>query len=183
MPKTPHKATGKAVAVTVQKSPASLYTEELGAKICEQLAEGRTLRSICEQEGMPSEVTIRSWAMELDRPFAAQYARAREVGYQKMADDLIDIADGKDVAWTEADKVDGDGNRDAVQRDRLRVDTRKWLLSKALPKVYGDKIVSELTGKDGGPIEIELDAHDEINRRIAVIAARVGAGDDHSGSK
>jgi hypothetical protein len=83
--------------------------------------------------------------------------RAREVGYRKMADDLIDIADGSAVPSTEADgnkdkATDHDG--DAVQRDRLRVDTRKWLLSKALPMVYGDKVISALTGRDGGPIEL-----------------------------
>ena len=40
-----------------------------------------------------------------------------------------------------------------MNRDRLRVDPRKWLLSKALPKIYGDKLTAELTGKDGAPLE------------------------------
>ena len=58
--------------------------------------------------------------------------RAREIGYHKMADDLLDIADNEE---TEPGKV---------ARDRLRTDKRQWLLSKALPKIYGDKI--ELSG-------------------------------------
>ena len=141
----------------MSKGPASVYTEDLGKRICDELAEGRTLRSVCEAGEMPSEVTIRRWAIDLDHPFSAQYTRARAVGYHKMADDLIDISDGKSVAWTEADAdaedkaSDRDGPKDAVQRDRLRIETRKWLLSKALPKIYGDKI--EVGGKDGGPIQ------------------------------
>ena len=67
-------------------------------------------------------------------------------------------ADGKSVAWTEQDAKeedaaeDRDPPKDVVQRDRLRIDTRKWLLSKALPKIYGDKITQEVTGKDGSAL-------------------------------
>lgn len=62
---------------------------------------------------------------------AAQYARARELGYQKMANDILDIAD----------------ETGGPHRSRLRADTRKWLLSKALPKIYGDRL--EVDAKDG----------------------------------
>jgi hypothetical protein len=51
---------------------------------------------------------------------------------------------------------------------RLQVDTRKWLLSKALPKIYGDKLTAEVTGKDGGPIETDATPL-EIARRVAFI--------------
>ena len=57
-----------------------------------------------------------------------RFTRARLVGYHTMADDLIGIADNP-----KADAA-------AVNRDRLKVDTRKWPLSKALPKIYGDKL-------------------------------------------
>ena len=73
---------------------------------------------------MPDERTVRRWALDDVEGFSDQYARAREIGYQGMADDLTEIADAKD----------GD-----PARDRLRVDTCKWLLSKVLPKVYGEK--------------------------------------------
>ena len=89
---------------------------------------------------MPDERTVRSWAADSDHPFSPQYARARETGYAGLADDLVEIAD---------DKL-GD-----PARDRLRVDTRKWLLSKALPKVYGDKLAH--TGADGeGPVALAI---------------------------
>jgi hypothetical protein len=59
-----------------------------------------------------------------------------------MAEELLEISDGED------------GQAD-THRDRLRVETRKWLLSKALPKIYGDKTTHEHAGKNGGPIQIK----------------------------
>ena len=109
----------------------SIFSAELASLLCERLADGETLRAICRDEGMPDERTVRRWALDDVEGFSTQYARAREIGYQSMADDLTEIADAKD----------GD-----PARDRLRVDTRKWLLSKALPKVYGDKQQIEHSG-------------------------------------
>lgn len=104
---------------------------------------------------MPPESTIRGWALDDRGGFAAQYARAREIGYQSMADDILDIADesGGDI---KTDLESGSVSMDAefVARSRLRVDARKWLLSKALPKVFGDKVA--LTGEDGGPVKHEI---------------------------
>ena len=56
-----------------------------------------------------------------------------------------------------------------MQRSRLRVDTRKWLLSKALPKIYGDKVTAEISGPDGGPIKTEEQTPLELARGIAFI--------------
>ena len=121
-----------------ERGRPSIYTEELASRICERLAAGESLRKICADDDMPDRSTVRAWA--LDNPiFSAQYARAREIGWTDIAEDLLDIADDKA----------GDPSR-----DRLRVDTRKWLLSKMLPKVYGDKNTTELTGPGGGPVQI-----------------------------
>ena len=109
----------------------SIFSPELAERLCERLADGETLRAICRDEGMPDERTVRRWALDDVEGFSTQYARAREIGYQSMADDLTEIADAKD----------GD-----PARDRLRVDTRKWLISKALPKIYGDKQQIEHSG-------------------------------------
>ena len=103
---------------------------------------------------MPPESTVRKWALEDRDGFSAQYATAREIGYQSMADELLDIADDSsgDV------QSDEDGNKkfngEFASRSRLRVDTRKWLLSKALPKVYGDKITQAVENGEDGPFEV-----------------------------
>lgn len=74
-----------------------------------------------------------------------------------MADELLEISDD----GLNDRMVDDDGNEridyDHIARSRLRVDTRKWLLSKALPKIYGDKIQSEVSGPNGGPLVITWD--------------------------
>jgi len=129
------------------------YTPRIANAICEQLAEGKSLRSICEADGMPSEVTVRSWALNDWHGFSAQYSRARELGYHKMADDLMDIADDGRNDYIETD-VGPVLNSEHVQRSRLRVDTRKWMLSKTLPKIYGDKLA--LTDPDGGALTINV---------------------------
>ncbi|MGJ5022343.1 terminase small subunit protein [Bradyrhizobium oligotrophicum] len=128
------------------------YTPELAAEICRQLAEGKTLRRICKADDMPPESTVRRWVLDDRSGFAAHYATAREIGYQCMADELLDIADdnSRDTAVDEGGHETT--NHDVIARSRLRVDTRKWLLSKALPKVYGDKVTQEVTGADGAPL-------------------------------
>lgn len=134
----------------------STYTQELADRICAELIKGRTLRDICRDEDMPEESTVRTWAYSNQGGFSTQYALAREIGYQCMADELLEIADDGKNDWME--RLDSEGKRtyvlngEHVQRSRLRSDTRKWLLSKALPKIYGDKITQEVTGADGAPL-------------------------------
>jgi hypothetical protein len=122
----------------------SIYTQEIASLICEGLAKGMTLREVCRGEGMPHESTVRSWALSDYEGFYTQYAKAREIGYHAMADETIDIADNAQNDWMERNGEDDAGwqlNGEHIQRSRLRIDTRKWLLSKALPKVYGDKLL------------------------------------------
>lgn len=114
----------------------TLCTPDLAERICERLASGASLRAICEADDMPAENTVRGWARDKENPFYAQYTRAREIGYHRMADDVVEIAD---------DKL-GDPSR-----DRLRFDARRWLLSKALPKIYGDKLA--IGGDEENPIQ------------------------------
>lgn len=119
------------------------YTDEIAREICQQLAEGKSLREICRSSDMPQESTVRKWALEDRSGFYAHYAQAREIGYHAMADELLEIADDAQNDWMERNGEDASGwqiNGDHVQRSRLRLDTRKWMLSKVLPKVYGDRI-------------------------------------------
>ena len=98
---------------------------------------------------MPAEATVRQWVLHNRDGFYAQYAEAREIGYQTMADELLEIADNGQNDWMERNAGDDAGwqaNGEHVQRSRLRLDTRKWLLSKALPKIYGDKQTVEHQG-------------------------------------
>lgn len=138
----------------------SSFTQEIADAICERLAEGESLNAICKSEGLPSESTVRRWALDDEQGFATNYARAREVGYLRMADEITQIADdGANDTYTDEDGNERT-NQDVIARSRLRVDTRKWLLSKMLPKVYGDKL--ELSGDPGKPLALVIASpHDE----------------------
>jgi hypothetical protein len=119
------------------------YSERIAAAICERLADGETLRAICETAGMPGATTVRRWAMDPERPFSARYKIARELGYHKMADDILDVADDGRNDWMDRETRNGTirvVDDECVRRSELRVNTRKWLLAKALPKIYGDKV-------------------------------------------
>lgn len=142
----------------------SIYSQELADRICAELADGKSLREVCSQDDMPDERTVRTWAINDQKPedatpetvgFSPQYAKAREAGYALMADELLEIADDGSNDWIFRNKPDNPGyeaNGEHIQRSRLRVDTRKWFLSKVLPKVYGDKQTLEHTGKDGSDL-------------------------------
>lgn len=125
------------------------HTAALAETICERLSGGESLRAICRDEAMPPEATVRGWALDDREGFAALYARAREVQAHAIADELLEIADDGSNDWMVREGKT-ELNSEHVQRSRLRSDTRKWLLSKMLPKVYGDKM--QHTGNDEKPL-------------------------------
>lgn len=133
------------------------YTPEIAARIIAQLSEGKSLRKVCKAEDMPSESAVRQWALDDREGFSAQYTRARELGYLAMADELLEIANtpqiGRKTKTTDEGKVETTEG-DMIEHRRLQVDTRKWMLSKMLPKVFGDKLA--LTDPDGGPLKVEV---------------------------
>lgn len=145
----------------------SKYTKALAARICEQLANGLSLREVCKSEDMPPESTVRQWAIDNQGGFSAQYAKAREIGYHAMADELLEIADDAKNDWMERNGEEDVGwqlNGDHVQRSRLRLDTRKWMLSKVLPKVYGDKVEAKI--ETGDALTSLLDRIGQQGRKV-----------------
>lgn len=128
----------------------TVYSEQVAETICVCLMRGWSMVRICQLENMPAEDTVYGWLAQKDHPFSERYARAREIQAERMADELIDIADD------ESRDVSGElqmPNAVAVQRAKLRVDTRKWVAAKLLPKKYGDKVQQEHTGEGGGPLK------------------------------
>jgi hypothetical protein len=119
------------------------YTEETALLICLRLSDGESLRAICADEGMPDKTTVFRWLSKHEE-FRTQYAKAREEQADALFDEIIDIADDGSNDWMERKNADGDNigwteNGEALRRSALRVDARKWIVSKLLPKKYGDK--------------------------------------------
>ncbi len=82
-------------AVEAAQGPANsyLYSEAIGDEICHRLAEGASLKSICRSQGMPSLGTVITWALDTAHPFADRYARAREIGWRLLAEEILEISD------------------------------------------------------------------------------------------
>ena len=133
----------------------SRYSQELADAICERLAEGESLRAICRDEGMPPEPTVRGWVIDDAQGFAAQYARARDIGLDVMADELLNIADTpvEGVRREESEGGAKEVREDMLGHRRLQVDARKWYLSKLAPKKYGERSAVELTVPGGSLAE------------------------------
>ena len=134
-----------------------IYTEELALKVCEEIAStSKSLRTICAQEGMPSVRTVLYWLRDKEE-FLRQYTRAKEEQADLLVEEMIDISDDGSndlMTITKGDESYEVENKEVVNRSKLRVETRKWIASKLKPKKYGDKVQNELTGKDGGPIQV-----------------------------
>lgn len=125
------------------------YCEEIAQAICMRIAEGESLRMVCRDEAMPDKSTVLRW-IGRHESFRDQYAQAKELGVEAIAEELFEIADDGTNDWMELTDSEGNAygykaNGEHIQRSKLRIDTRKWYLSKILPKKYGDRIQQDLT--------------------------------------
>lgn len=127
------------------------YSEEVADRICDALADARSLRSICCDPDMPSQSTVFRWlADERYSSFRERYARAREAQADAIFDEMLDIADDGSNDWMERRREDGSVdevvNHEHISRSKLRIEARKWMAAKLKPKVYGDKLDVQHSG-------------------------------------
>jgi hypothetical protein len=131
---------------TTKRSPGrpSDYSQKVAQEICKRLGNGESLRRICASQGMPSKTSVMRW-LDVNLEFRGQYARAREMQVEHWAEEILEIADD-----SRHDFVEKEGrevlNAENINRSRLRVDTRKWLMTKLAPKKYGDKVTTTVAG-------------------------------------
>lgn len=122
----------------------TVYTEEAAREICERLAHGETLNAICKDEHLPNKSAVLNWVLDQSLGFADQYRRARDLQLEWWADATVDIADDGTNDWVEKRAKNGEIqivlDREHVSRSELRVNTRKWLLSKLKPERYGERV-------------------------------------------
>lgn len=136
----------------------SAFTAELFASICDQLAQGKSLRKICKPQRMPDERTVRTWVIENREGCAEAYQRARNIGLDVMADELIEIADtpetGKTTKRDEKGAVVEVSEGDMLGHRKLRVYVRQWYLAKLGRKKYGDKL--DLGSDPEAPLSVTI---------------------------
>ena len=126
-----------------KKERTTSYNEKIVKVICDRLAGGESVLQMCKDEHMPAARTVYMWLLDVSgkRDFIDRYEAAKLVQAEAMHDELLNIADSANQDYA----LDENGeptqiNHENINRSRLRVDTRKWLLARMNPKKYGDKI-------------------------------------------
>ena len=147
----------------------SEFSQEKADAICERLADGESLRSICSEEGFPSQPTVFRW-LAANESFRKQYAHARDVQADVLFDEILEIADDGRNDWMAAHGEDeGSGwkeNGEAIRRSQMRIDARKWMAGKLRPKKYGDKLEVEQNIGVSDPLAALLSNVAENGRKI-----------------
>lgn len=141
----------------------SKYTPEIAQKMCEMLAEGIPLRQICRQEGFPEWRTVYDWMYKDDAlgergvGLSAAIARARDLGYEAIAEECLLIADNPRYGEKQVMTDQGTATtvEDMLGHRKLQIETRLKLLAKWNPKKYGDRVA--LAGDAENPIKIEAE--------------------------
>jgi hypothetical protein len=117
------------------------YTPDIANEVLDELMSGRALVDICAEPDMPSATSVRQWVRDNREGFTARYREAREIGYQMIGDQALKIVDDRNNDWITWRREDGTTARmldpKRVSRALARVKTRRWLLSKMLPKTFG----------------------------------------------
>lgn len=155
--KAPKKA--KAQAKPKKIGQPTPYSEKVVDTICERIARGESLNTICKDPAMPSNRAVCNW-LEQHEDFVQKYARAREQQADKYAEEIVQIADEGLNDWMSENDPDNPGyrlNGEHVQRSKLRIDARKWVAAKLRPKVYGENNRTDLNV--GGGLTVVIDAH------------------------
>ena len=145
-----------------EKGRPTKYTEALGDEICARLCEGESLLKICRDPKMPNRVTIHRWLLATHTNEAGETVKTFENFCNKYD---IAIAVRTDLMFDEIEAI-ADETNDVIKKgaekkssayasaQRLRVDTRKWYLSKVMPKKYGERQTVTTEDKDGNTMPI-----------------------------
>ena len=159
--KAPDQGVDTTQAAQTPKEPKKMgrpskYNPEIAQQMCELLSEGVPLREICRMDGMPYWRTVYLW-MAQDEELSAHIARAREAGYDAMAEECLLIADNPQYGEKQVMSDQGASTtvEDMLGHRKLRIETRLKLLAKWNPKKYGDKV--QLGGDAENPLKIEAD--------------------------
>lgn len=139
------------------QAPRVEFSQSLFDAICGRIALGASLRVICAEDGMPDRGTFNGWRKRSDA-LQAQYDQACIDREDEYFEQIVDIADECRVGVktvtreTATGKITETTEIDMVERAKVQIDARKWVLARMNRKKYGDKMTQEVVGADGGAI-------------------------------
>lgn len=124
---------------------------------------------------MPDRVTVWRW-QRANEDFRNLYAQSRMEQAHYWSDEIVDISDDGSRDYKESGDRGPVVDMDHIARSRLRVDTRKFLMAKIVPKIYGDRIAQEITGADGGPVQMESSRTEAEKLEFVAMLAKAREG-------
>ena len=116
-----------------------MSAKEAKQAIIEKICMGDSLRKICKSPGMPDRTTVHRWLLA-DAGFCDKYARAREIQAEEIFDEILEISDDSRRDYITGDDGQKRVTREAIDRAKLKIDARKWVLSRMQPKKYGNRM-------------------------------------------
>lgn len=133
----------------------TIFNAKVVDKICERISRGESMRSVCRDPKMPHQHTVLNWLLDPEKDaFFKKYSKATEMRAEILFEETLEIADDPKGDYEQKEVGQGKKKRtitvvnwENIQRSRLRVDTRKWYISKVLPKKYGEKLDVTSGGK------------------------------------
>jgi hypothetical protein len=153
------------------RRPRQPYSPEIADRICEMMIEGRSLREICAMSGMPARRTVFYWLRD-HQEFRDRYEIARLMQVEWWAHEIIEIADDASGDFVITDSGERVVDHEHINRARLKIDARKWLMSKLHPQRYGDRVTADVT--------VRRDMRELSDAELLQIVGR--SGDPESGS-
>jgi hypothetical protein len=120
------------------------YSPELAGRLCELMIEGRSLREICEMAGMPSRRSVFYW-LQHNEEFRERYGIARLMQVEYWAHEIIEIADDTSGDFVINEQGERVVDHEHINRALLKIDSRKWLMSKLHPQRFGDRVTADVT--------------------------------------
>jgi hypothetical protein len=140
----------------LKPGPPRKYSEELANRILDAMLHHGSLKKACDLEpGLPDRVTVQRWVIAQPE-FAAAYYRVRAAAVEAWVDDMVDIVDRDDI-----DPLD----------KRVRIDARRWIMSKIAPQRYGDKVIIGGDGSFGGLGGAAVSLSDLSDDQLAALEA------------
>ena len=170
------KKPAKAKATPKKPGRPSSYSPELADEICRLIAKGESLSAICANPKMPCDDTVAGWAVDDVEGFFGKYTRAKQMRCFHYADEIVEIADESSRDYRIIKKGGREieiPDKEHMMRSTLKVDTRKWLMVKFLPKVFGDRL--QLTGELLHRRVTAEEAAEALKKRIAQNKAKYEA--------
>jgi hypothetical protein len=120
------------------------YSPEIADELCTLIAEGKSIRQITDMPGMPVRRTVTYWLSRYP-DFREKYECAMMLLAEYWAHEIIEIADDTSGDFIINEQGERVVDHENINRARLKVEARKWLLSKVLPKRYGDRVTADVT--------------------------------------